>query len=369
MMTRALQALKGQPEKVCIGSGYGVLLHASLPLVSMQSTPLRRALTAAAGVTATFALASCSFGGSGGGDQVKGNLNGAGASFPAAIYTRWFQELAPQGVNVNYQSVGSGAGVRQFTAGTVDFGASDKPMKAEEIAQVKRGVLQIPMTAGAIAVAYNLKGCDLKLNQEQLAGIFLGKISNFKELGCADQAITVVRRSDGSGTTYNFTKHLSAISEAWKNGPGANKSIKWPTGVGAKGNEGVAAQLNQIQGGIGYVESAYVKGNLQAAALTNASGELVKPTNETESLALDSIDLGPDLIGGNPNPPKGYPIVTFTWILAYKTGNADKTDRLKKTFDFMLSDTAQSQAPSLGYVSLPAGVVEKAKAAVSEISQ
>ena len=179
----------------------------------------------------------------------------------------------------------------------------------------------------------------------------------------------MVRRSDGSGTTYNFTKHLSAISEEWKNGPGAAKSIKWPTGVGSKGNEGVAAQLNQIPGGVGYVEAAYVKGKLQAAAVTNASGEQVKPTNETESAALDSIDIGPDLIGGNPNPPAGYPIVTFTWVLAYETGNGDKTAALKKTFEFMLSEKAQSQAPELGYVSLPKGVVEKSLAAVEKISE
>ena len=326
-----------------------------------------RALTAIAGLTAGVSLAACSSGG--GGDQVKGKLSGAGASFPAAIYTRWFQELAPEGIQVNYQSVGSGAGVRQFQAGTVDFGASDAPMKPEDIAKVSRGVLQIPMTAGAIAVAYNLSGCDLKLTQQQLADIFLGTIKNFSDVGCDDKAITVVRRSDGSGTTYNFTKHLSAISDAWKSGPGTGKSVAWPTGVGAKGNEGVAAQLNQIDGGLGYVEVAYVKGKLQAAALTNASGEQVKPSNKSESTALASIDLGLDLIGGNPNPPKGYPIVTFTWILAYKDGNGDKTERLQKAFNYMLSEKSQSQAPELGYVSLPAEVVEKSKAAVAQISQ
>jgi len=331
----------------------------------MRRSNAFKAFMVIAGVSTSMTLASCG----GGGGQVGGKLNGAGASFPAAIYQRWFQELAPEGVSVNYQSVGSGAGVRQFTAGTVDFGASDKPMKDDEIAKVDRGVLQIPMTAGAIAVAYNLEGCDLKLSTEQLAGIFLGEIKNFSDLGCADQPITVVRRSDGSGTTYNFTKHLSAISDAWKTKIGAAKSVKWPTGVGSKGNEGVAAQLNQIKGGIGYVEAAYVKGKLQAAAVTNASGEQVKPTNETESAALDSIDIGPDLIGSNPNPPNGYPIVTFTWVLAYEKGNGDKTDALKKTFEFMLSEKAQSQAPDLGYVTLPAGVVEKSLAAVQKISE
>ena len=333
----------------------------------MQRSFLTRTLTVMSGVAAGLSLAACST--SGGSDEkVQGKLSAAGASFPAAIYQRWFQGLSSQGVNVNYQSVGSGAGVRQFTAETVDFGASDKPMKPEDIAKVSRGVVQIPMTAGAIAVAYNNPGCELSLTQKQLAGIFLGQIKNYSELGCADKAITVVHRSDGSGTTYNFTKHLEAISPEWKKDVGSDKSVKWPTGVGAKGNEGVSAQLNQIAGGIGYVELAYVKGDLQAAAVQNASGEQVKPTNATASEALGSIELGPDLIGGNPNPKAGYPIVTFTWVLAYKTGNDDKTTMLKKTFNYMLSEEAQSQAPELGYVSLPPDVVNQSKAAADSIN-
>ena len=332
----------------------------------MRRTTTARVLTRLAGVAVSLSLVSCSVGG---GNSLSGNLSGAGASFPAAIYQRWFQELASQGVKVNYQSVGSGAGVRQFSAGTVDFGATDAPMKADEIAKVSRGVLQIPMTAGAIAVAYNNPGCDLKLSQQQLVDIFLGKINNYSQLGCGDQKITVVHRSDGSGTTYNFTKNLAAISDAWKNGPGNAKTVAWPTGVGAKGNEGVAAQLNQVNGGLGYVESAYVKGKLQAAALANGSGAMVKPSSESESEALASIDVGSDLIGGNANPMRGYPIVTFTWILAYKNDNGPKAELLRKAFNFMLSDQAQGQAPQLGYVTMPAAVVEKAKAAVAEISE
>ena len=333
----------------------------------MSRSLLTRTAAAVAGIGAAVSLVSCSSGSDGG--KGRGRLSAAGASFPAAIYQRWFQDLAPQGLSVNYQSVGSGAGVRQFTAGTVDFGASDKPMKPEAIAKVDRGVVQIPMTAGAIAVAYNNPGCELKLSQDQLAGIFLGTIKNFSELGCGDQAIKVVHRSDGSGTTYNFTQHLAAISPEWKNNVGSDKSVQWPTGVGAKGNEGVAAQLSQIGGGIGYVELAYVKGELQAAALQNASGQQVTPSNATASEALGSIDLGPDLIGSNPNPKAGYPIVTFTWVLAYKTGNGDKTPLLKKAFDYMLSDEAQSKAPELGYVSLPPAVVTKAKAAANSIGE
>ena len=323
---------------------------------------------ALASLGVAIGLAACTSSDKGNVEQ-RGRLSAAGASFPAAIYQRWFQDLAPKGIQVNYQSVGSGAGVRQFTAGTVDFGASDKPMKAEAIAKVSRGVVQVPMTAGAIAVAYNNPGCELKLTQKQLAEIFLGTIRNYNELGCEAKGIKVVHRSDGSGTTYNFTKHLSAISPEWNKSVGADKSVQWPTGVGAKGNEGVAAQLSQIDGGIGYVELAYVKGRLQAAAIENGSGEQVVPTNATASKALGSIDLGPDLIGSNANPMNGYPIVTFSWVLAYANGNGNNTSLLKTTFDYMLSEESQAKAPELGYVSLPPDVIAQAKAAANTIKE
>ena len=296
-------------------------------------------------------------------------LSGAGASFPAAIYLRWFQDLSKQWILMNYQSVGSGAGIRQFTANSVDFGASDVPMTAKEIAAVKDGVVQIPMTAGAIAVAYNNPGCKLKLSQTQLAQIFLGTVSNFSQLGCKALPIKIVHRADGSGTTANFTAHLSAISPAWKKGPGESKSISWPTGIGAKGNEGVASQLAQVQGSIGYVEVAFVKGNLQAASLTNASGQIVAPSKESEKLALSSIDLGNQLTGSNPNPAKGYPIVNFTWILLNKKGNGDKLDGLKKAFTYTLSDKAQAVAPSLGFISLPPSVLAKGRKALAGIEK
>ncbi|MCX5948972.1 MAG: phosphate ABC transporter substrate-binding protein PstS [Cyanobacteria bacterium] len=306
---------------------------------------------------ATVGLAGCNSPG----------LSGAGASFPAAIYQRWFPELANQGTKVNYQSVGSGAGVRQFIAGTVDFAASDVPMKSEEISKVSRGVLQLPMTAGAIAVAYNHKGCQLKLSQAQLANIFLGKISNFGQLGCIAKPIKVVFRSDGSGTTANFTAHLSAISPAWKSGPGQGKSVTWPTGVGAKGNEGMAAQLSQMDGSIGYVESAYVKGVLQAASLSNAAGAMIKPSTESAAKALASIDLGSDLTGRNPNPQAGYPIATFSWILLYREGNGAKLPVLQKIFSYTLSDSAQAIATTLGFVSLPAPVLAQSRRALQRL--
>ncbi|MCP9885497.1 phosphate ABC transporter substrate-binding protein PstS [Synechococcus sp. ATX 2A4] len=337
-----------------------------------SSTRLRRhplaRLALPLGLGAAMALTACGGGGEEGG-QLSGTLNGAGASFPSSIYQSWFQQLASTGLKVNYQSVGSGAGVRQFIAGTVDFGASDAPMDAEDLAKVSRGTVQVPMTAGAIAVAYNLPGCELKLTQAQVADVFLGKITNFNELGCADQQIKVVHRSDGSGTTYNFTNSLAAFSEAWKSGPGAGKAVAWPVGVGAKGNEGVAANLGQNLGSIGYVETSFVKGDMQAAALQNKSGDFAKPDNENASRALAAIDLGPDLIGSDPNPAAGYPIVTFTWILLYKTGNGKKAEMLKKVFNTTLSEEFQSQAPTLGYVSLPPEVVTKAKAAVDTIGE
>ena len=327
------------------------------PIISCDASSRRR-LAIGVGLAASWSLVGCG---------TSTTLNGAGASFPAAIYQRWFQDLASQGLRVNYQSVGSGAGVRQFQSRTVDFAASDVPMKAEEIAKVPQGVVQVPMTAGAIAVAYHLKGCELKLSQAQLVDIFLGKISNFSQLGCAAKPIKVVHRSDGSGTTGNFTAHLAAISPAWKSGVGTGKTVKWPTGIGAKGNEGVAAQLNQVEGGIGYVEAAFVKEPLQAAALTNASGQLVKADLASEQEALASIDLGPDLTGSNPNPVKGYPIVTFSWILFYQTGNGSKHEALTKVFNYALSDQAQAMAPGLGFISLPADVLAKGRTALAGI--
>lgn len=178
----------------------------------------------------------------------------------------------------------------------------------------------------------------------------------------------MVHRSDGSGTTANFTAHLSAVSPAWKAGPGNGKTVKWPTGIGAKGNEGVAAQLSQVDGSIGYVESAYVKGVLQAAALTNASGQVVTPTPANAAEALAAINLGPDLVGSDPNPARGYPIVTFSWILLYKQGNGAKLEPLRRTFEATLSEPFQAEAPKLGYVSLPPAVAARGREALKTLA-
>lgn len=331
-------------------------------LMSLLPSPGRghRQRLATGGITFTLALSMAGCG-------ATSTLNGAGASFPAPIYQRWFKDLADKGLRVNYQSVGSGAGVRQFLSRTVDFAASDVPVKAEEIAKVSQGVVQIPMTAGAIAVAYQNKGCDLTLSQAQLAGIFLGKITNYSQLGCAPKPIKVVVRSDGSGTTANFTAHLAAIDPTWQGQVGSGKSVQWPVGTAAKGNEGVAAQLNQVDGALGYVEAAFAKPPLQAAALTNASGQATKPTRQSEQEALASIDLGADLTGSNPNPKAGYPIVTFSWILLYKTGNGSRLDTLNKVFNHTLSEPAQAIAGDLGFISLPPAVQEKGRAALATL--
>lgn len=299
-------------------------------------------------------------------------LNGAGATFPAPVYQKWFADLAAKkGPRVNYQAVGSGAGIRQFQAGTVDFGASDDPIDPAEAAKVSKGVVQIPMVGGSIAVAYNKPGCDLKLTQKQVAGVFMGTITDWKELKCAPGPISVAYRSDGSGTTYAFTNALSDWSAEFKSKVGTGKSVQWPTGSGGKGNDGVASVLQNSEGSIGYVNQAFVKGPLKAAAVQNKAGQFVKPTAASGAAGLSHIKLDANNAGETTNPTEknAYPLVTLTWVLAYKTGNGDKTDDLQKTFGFMLSKPAQDQADNLGYVPLPAGIQARAMAAVKQVGK
>jgi len=294
-------------------------------------------------------------------------LSGAGASFPATIYTVWLSDFAKEtGNQVNYQAVGSGAGVRQYTAKTVDFGASDGAVKDEK--QPEFGVVHIPMTGGAIVPAYNNPGCDAKITQTQLADVFLGKITNWSTFGCADGAIKVVHRSDGSGTTKGFTNSLSAFSPEWKATVGTGKAVKWPVGVGAKGNSGVAAQLKNTPGSIGYVNYDYVKnGGLQQPALQNKAGNFVKASAETASAGLGEIVLDSQLRGADANPAgaNAYPIVSLTWILAYP--EAPQNENVKTTLRYMLSKKVQAKSDSLGYVPLPEGLRQKALAAVESL--
>ena len=297
-------------------------------------------------------------------------LNGAGATFPAPIYQRWFNDYSKtSGNKVNYQSLGSGAGIRQFIAGTVDFGASDEPISSKDASKVKRGVVQIPMVGGTIAVAYNKPGCNLKLTQEQVVGVFNGKINDWKQLKCASGPITVVHRSDGSGTTFAFTNSLRAFSPTWT--AGVAKSVNWPTGLGAKGNEGVSATIKQKPGTIGYVSYSFVKeGRLQAAAVQNKAGKFVLPNAASGSAALNQIQVDPlTLAGEDPNPAgaRSYPISTLTWVLAYKTGNGAKKDSVKGALNYMLSGKAQVVADDLGYVPLSGSILNKARIAVNRI--
>ena len=297
-------------------------------------------------------------------------LNGAGASFPAKIYQRWFADLAKSGgPQVNYQAVGSGSGRKAFIDQTVNFGASDDLMKKKDMAMVGRGVVQIPMVGGTIAFGYNKPGCNLKLTQEQAVKVAMGIVKNWKELGCQAGTITWVHRSDGSGTTKAFTNSMEAFSKTWTLGTG--KSVKWPAGVGAKGNSGVAGVIKNRVGAIGYVNQSYIRGNVKAAALQNLSGEFLKPSVAAGATALNGITLDKNLAGKNPNPTaKGaYPIATLTWILAYKTGNGADAAVVKEAFNYMLSDAAQNKASSLGFVPLKGDILAKSKAAVNKIGK
>jgi phosphate transport system substrate-binding protein len=311
------------------------------------------------------------------------SLTGAGASFPAPLYQRWFIDLNKKipNLQVNYQSVGSGAGVEQFTAKTVNFGASDTAMKDEEIAKVNGDVMMLPMTAGSIVIAYNLPGVEqLNLTQQAMLDIFLGKITQWNDPAIAaanegvelpDLPITVVHRSDGSGTTGVFTKNLSAMSPEWESSVGEGKTVEWPTGVGAKGNEGVTAQIQQTEGAIGYIEYGYAKNNNVAfAALENKAGEFVVPTAESTSATLAAVELPEDMRAfvTNPDGPESYPIVTYTWMLVYPTYD-DPT--IAKSVEAMIEyglNEGQEVSDSLGYIPLPPSVREQVAAKADSIS-
>lgn len=297
-------------------------------------------------------------------------LNIAGATFPETIYVRWFSNLAKSGgPKVNYQATGSGAGRKAFIDETVSLGATDDPIKDKDRAKVSRGVVQIPIVGGTIAIAYNNPACKLKLTQKQAVSVFMGSIDNWKELGCPAGKIVVAYRSDGSGTTAAFTESMQAFSKEWTLGTG--KSVNWKVGVGGKGNDGVAGILATTPGSIGYVNQSFVKGKLKAAAVQNKSGEFVLPSYASGSKALNGIVLDKNLAGQDPNPSaKGaYPIATLTYLLAYKTGNGSKTDAIKDTLNYILSDKAQALADDLGYVPLKDGIQAKAQAAVNQIKE
>ena len=297
-------------------------------------------------------------------------LNGAGASFPAPFYQRAFSDLANSGgPKVNYQSVGSGAGVRQFIAGTVDFAATDEPISSADAAKVRRGVVQLPTVGGTIAIAFNKPGCNLRLTQKQVADVFLGVITDWKQLNCSAGKITVVHRSDGSGTTFAFTNSLSTFSPTWKSKVGEGKAVKWPVGVGGKGNEGVSGVIQNTPGSIGYLNQAFVKGKIKAAAVQNKAGKFVLPNLKSGAAALNNIQLNSMLAGEEHNPAgaDSYPISTLTWVLAYRSGNGAKAGNIRRAISYLLSPVAQGKADDLGYVPLRGAILNNAKKAVGRI--
>jgi phosphate transport system substrate-binding protein len=336
----------------------------------------RTTLLATGAVVATALLLSACSGG-GGGPKKLPTISGAGATFPAAAYQRWAQDYAAEtGNQVNYQSVGSGAGVRQFLAGSVDFGATDEQLSSEDFnkeAAGKRGAVQIPMLGGTVPVAYNNANCpDLKLTQAQVADIFLGKITNWKQLGCPDGPITVAHRSDGSGTTFAFTNALACFSEEWKNKVGVGKAVSWPVGVGGKGNEGVAGVITNTPGSIGYLNQAFVRGKIKAAALQNKEGNFVVADEKSGAAALNGITLDERLGGEDCNPAgaESFPIAAFTWILAYQGGyGAEKAQAVREFLTWSLQEGPQATAAELGYVPLKGDVLKRALAEIETIKE
>jgi phosphate transport system substrate-binding protein len=321
-------------------------------------------------VLGAFACAGCS------GSEDDITLQGAGATFPAPLYQRWFLEYykSHPEVRVNYEEIGSGAGVRQFIAETIDFAASDAAMSDKEIGQVPRGVQLFPLTAGSVALSYNLPGGppELRLSREAVVGIALGEITTWNHptlvrdnpgAQLPEQDITWIRRSEGSGTTFAFTNHLSTISARWKKGPGVGKSVLWPTGIGARGNNGVAALIEQTPGAIGYIEAGYAElVHLPMAAVENRAGKFVHPTVESARAALTSFKQLPKNLRVWVTDPEGeasYPIVTYTWLCCYEHYNNPKVARtLKKVIHYCLTE-GQKFSASLGYVPLPEEVVKR----------
>jgi phosphate transport system substrate-binding protein len=316
-------------------------------------------------------------GGSSGGSKLSGTINGAGATFPLPVYQEWAARLKEkQGLTVNYQGIGSGGGIAQFTAGTVDFGATDSAMEDAEITAAKKkgDPVHIPSVFGAVTVSYNVEGVDkgLKLDGKTVADIFLGKITKWNDPAIAqgnsgvklpDSDITVCHRSDESGTTKLFTTFLAAYSPEWKNGPGVDKTVKWPTGTGAKGNDGVAACVKQNDGAVGYVEQAYALANqFTFADLKNKAGNFVAPTLESTSAAGDGLKVPDDLRFSAIDAPgdQAYPIASGTFLLVYqdmcKAGLSEEKAKLVKGFlDYALSD-GQSVAKELQYAALPEAI-------------
>src|SRR3954469_3589159 len=356
----------------------------------MRSLTLPAALVAGA---LALALAACgsddnTSSASSGSASSGGSINGAGATFPAPVYQEWGARLKDSdGITVNYQPIGPGAGIAQFTSGTVDFGATDSSMKDEEVAAAKKkGVpVHVPTVFGAVTASYKVDGVEkgLKLDGKTLADIFLGKVKKWNDPAIAgqnsgvslpDTDISVCHRSDESGTTKLFTTFLAAYSPEWEKGPGVDKTVKWPTGTGAKGNDGVAACVKQNEGSIGYVEQAYaLQNDFTFADLKNKSGKYVAPSLESTAAAGDGIKVPEDLRFSaidSPNPD-AYPIASATFLLVYqdmcKAGLSESKAKLVKSWlGYALGD-GQKVAPQLQYAPLPSNILTQAKAKVTAL--
>jgi phosphate transport system substrate-binding protein len=311
-------------------------------------------------------------------------LNGAGATFPNPMYSKWFSEyhkIHPD-VQVNYQPIGSGGGIRQVTAGTVDFGASDMPMTDKQLQDAKAKILNIPTVLGAVVPAYNVPGVsgELKFTPEALAGIFLGKVSKWNDKAIAsanagvnlpNQDIIVVHRSDGSGTTFIWTDYLSKVSSDWKSVAGADTSVKWPIGMGQKGNEGVSGMIRQLPGSIGYVELIYaVSNNIPYGSVRNSSGAFVKATLESVTAAAASAPKMPDdfrVSITNASGKDAYPIASFTWLLIPAPSKEPAKGKILADFlEWMVSD-GQKMTSALSYAPLPDNVAAKVKEAIKQV--
>jgi len=309
-------------------------------------------------------------------------INGAGATFPQPIYTKWFDAYAKvdPSVRFNYQGIGSGGGQKQILAETVDFGASDGPMSDENLAKAPRTLWHIPTVAGAVVISYNLPGDPkLKLDGPTVAAIFLGKITKWNDPAIAgqnpgvslpDQDILVVHRSDGSGTSYIFTDYLSSVSDEWKTKVGKNTSVNWPAGLGGKGNPGVAGQVKQSPGAIGYVELAYaIQNKLPYADIKNSAGNYITPSIDSVTAALATATIPDDFRFSMVNPPgaDAYPIAGTTWLLVYQQQkDPAKGKKLVEFLRWAYTD-GEKMAADLLYAPLPANVQARALQRVAEI--
>jgi len=311
-------------------------------------------------------------------------LNGAGATFPYPMYSKWFSEYhkAHPDIQINYQSIGSGGGIRQVLAGTVDFGASDGPMTDEQLSQAKTKILHVPTVLGAVVPAYNVPGVsgEIKFTPQALAGIFLGKITKWNDEAIAaanpgvkfpDKPIVIVHRSDGSGTTYIFTDYLSKVSPEWQSQVGKNTSVKWPVGLGGKGNEGVAGMIRQMEGSVGYIELIYaVENKITYGSIRNAAGNFVKASLDSVTAAAASVKSMPaDFRVSITNAPgkDAYPISSFTWLLIPAQSKDSQKGKILADFLAWMVDDGQKMTAELAYAPLPESVAVKVKAEIKQV--